>query len=532
MRKLVFTWCSVVCLLAVGNSAFSAENKPLIYCSEGSPTGFDPSQSTSGIDFTANTLTVYNRLVEFEHGGTKVVPALATSWESSADGRSYTFHLRNGVKFQTTDYWKPTRNLNADDVVFSFERMLSPNSSFQKAYPVSFPYLSDLGMDRLIKTVTKVDDHTVRFDLNGTSAPFIQNMAMGFASILSKEYADHLLQEGRAADINQFPIGTGPFSFKSYTKDSTVRFDANNNYWDPNAVQVKRLIFSITPDAAVRAEKLKRNECQVIAAPRPSDLATLQSDPAITMPSEPGYNLAYLAFNVTKKPFDNPDVRRALALALDRAAITKSVYQGAAQVADSAMPPTQWSYKKSVSFKQDIDVAKSLLAKAGYPNGFDATLYVTSVQRTYNPNPLLMAEMIQSDWSKVNVRVKIESFELGELLKRLRSGQHDVALAGWIGDNGDPDNWLGNLLSCAAVNGSNYTKWCNQDFDALIQRGRTTLSINDRIKDYQSAQDIFGSQLPFIPISTFNFYQPKRKDVIGMKLEPLGYYRFDGVSLK
>ncbi|MBB3255793.1 ABC-type transport system substrate-binding protein, partial [Paraburkholderia bannensis] len=106
--------------------AESIPNKTLVYCSEGSPAGFDPAQYTTGTDFTANTFTVYNRLVEFERGGTKVEPGLAQSWDVSADGKTYTFHLRHGVKFQTTSFFKPSREFNADDVVFSFQRMLDP----------------------------------------------------------------------------------------------------------------------------------------------------------------------------------------------------------------------------------------------------------------------------------------------------------------------------------------------------------------------------------------------------------------------
>src|ERR1700730_229314 len=178
-------------------------NKTLVYCSEGSPAGFDPAQYTTGTDFTANTFTVYNRLVEFERGGTKVKPGLAEKWDVSADGKTYTFHLRHGVKFQTTSFFKPTREFNADDVVFTFNRMLDPNQPFRKAYPVQFPYFTDMGLDKLITKVEKVDPYTVRFTLKQVSAPFIQNLAMEYASILSAEYADSLLKAGKAPDLNQ-----------------------------------------------------------------------------------------------------------------------------------------------------------------------------------------------------------------------------------------------------------------------------------------------------------------------------------------
>src|ERR1700761_9258531 len=279
-------------------------NKTLVYCSEGSPAGFDPAQYTTGTDFTANTFTVYNRLVEFERGGTKVEPGLAEKWDVSSDGLTYTFHLRHGVKFQTTSYFKPTREFNADDVIFTFNRMLDPNNPFRKAYNVQFPYFTDLGMDKLISKIEKVDPYTVKFTLKEVSAPFIQNMAMEYASILSAEYADKLLKDGKAADINQQPVGTGPFIFRSYTKDATIRFDGNPDYWKPNAVQISKLIFSITPDAAVRVQKLKNNECQVMSYPRPGDISTLKTETSIAMPSQPGFNLGYLSYNVQHKPLD------------------------------------------------------------------------------------------------------------------------------------------------------------------------------------------------------------------------------------
>ncbi len=175
-------------LLSSAPLAHAATN--LVFCSEGSPAGFDPSQYTTGTDFDASAETVFNRLSQFERGGTAVVPGLATQWETSADGLSYTFHLREGVKFHTTAYFKPTRDFNADDVLFTFNRMLDREMPFRKAAPTEFPYFTDMGMDTNIAKVEKLDEHTVRFVLNNIDAAFIQNMAMSFASIQSAEYAD------------------------------------------------------------------------------------------------------------------------------------------------------------------------------------------------------------------------------------------------------------------------------------------------------------------------------------------------------
>ncbi|WP_116139759.1 ABC transporter substrate-binding protein [Trinickia diaoshuihuensis] len=522
-----------VSLAATSSHAADIPNKTLVYCSEGSPAGFDPAQYTTGTDFTANTFTVYNRLVEFKRGSTEIEPGLAESWDVSSDGKVYTFHLRHGVKFQTAEYFKPTREFNADDVVFTFERMLDTNEPFRKAYPVQFPYFTDMGLDKLITKIDKIDLYTVRFTLKEVNAPFLQNMAMEFASILSKEYADQLLKEGKAADINQKPLGTGPFIFKSYTKDATIRFTGNPDYWKPGAVKLKNLIFSITTDASVRAQKLKRNECQVMSYPKPADIADLKKDPDISMPSQAGFNLGYLSYNVTHKPLDNVDVRRALDMAVNKKAIVESVYQGAGQPAKAPMPPTQWSYDGNLPMAAyDTAKAKALLAKAGFPNGFEITLWAMPVQRPYNPNAKLMAEMIQSDWAKIGVKAKIVTYEWGEYIKRAHAGEDDTMLIGWNGDNGDPDNWLGTLLGCEAVHGNNFSEWCYKPFDEQIQKGRTTNGQDARTKIYMQAQQIFAEQLPFSPIAHSTLYQPTTKNVVDMRIDPLGYARFDGVSLK
>lgn len=295
--------------LALSSSAtFAASN--LVYCSEGSPAGFDPGQYTTGTDFDANSETVFNRLVQFERGGTRALPALATEWDVSDDGLTYTFKLRPGVKFHTTDYFEPTREFNADDVLFTFQRMLDKNHPFRKAYPSEFPYFTDMGMDENIAKIEKLDDLTVRFTLNHVDAAFIQNLAMNFAAIHSAEYANQLLEAGNPEQINQKPIGTGPFVFSRYQKDAQIRFKGNDEYWAPEEVKIDNLIFAITTDASVRAQKLRANECQITLNPRPADIETLKADPNIEVPSQPGFNLGYIAYNVTHPPLDKVQVRR------------------------------------------------------------------------------------------------------------------------------------------------------------------------------------------------------------------------------
>jgi dipeptide transport system substrate-binding protein len=269
---------AAACVMPVSAGAASLPDKTLVFCSEGSPAGFDTAQYTTSVEFSAGSYTVYNRLVEFGHGSTDIEPGLAEKWDVSDDGLQYTFHLRHGVKFQTTSFFKPTREFNADDVVFTYQRMLDPEQPFRKAYSVPFPYFTDLGLSKNITKIEKLDPYTVRFSLKDVDAPFLQQIAMPFASVLSAEYGDQLLKAGKAADINQFPVGTGPFIFRSYTKDDTIRFDGNPDYWKPGVVKASKLIFAITVDPAVRLQKLKRGECQVMSYPRPADIPQIKAD--------------------------------------------------------------------------------------------------------------------------------------------------------------------------------------------------------------------------------------------------------------
>ena len=244
--------------LLAATSISQAANNSLVFCSEGSPAGFDTAQYTTATDNDAAE-PLYNRLAEFEKGATNVVPGLATRWDISEDGLKYTFHLREGVKFHTTKYFTPTRDFNADDVLFTFNRMLDPQQPFRKAYPTEFPYFNGMSLNKNIAKVEKTGPLTVVMTLNSVDAAFIQNIAMSFAAILSAEYADKLLAEGKPSDINQKPIGTGPFVFKSYQKDSNIRYTGNKQYWDPSRVKLENLIFAINTDASVRVQKLKAN---------------------------------------------------------------------------------------------------------------------------------------------------------------------------------------------------------------------------------------------------------------------------------
>lgn len=517
--------------LALLAPALPSHASSLVFCSEGSPAGFDTAQYTSATDNDAAE-PLYNRLMEFERGGTAVQPGLATHWDVSDNGLRYTFHLRKGVKFHSNKQFTPSRDFNADDVLFTFNRMLDKQHPFRLAYPTEFPYFVSMGLDKNIAGIEKVDAHTVRFTLNQVDAAFIQNIAMAFASILSAEYAEHLMASGKPSHINQQPIGTGPFVFQRYQKDTQIRYKGNPAYWAPERVKVDNLVFAINVDASVRIQKLRRNECQVTLHPRPADLAALRQDKTLQVLQKPGFNLGYIAYNTQHPPFDRLEVRQAMDMAVNKQAILQAVYQDSGQIAVNAMPPTQWSYDETLKdAPYDPAKAKQLLDQAGVKPGHEITLWAMPVQRPYNPNAKLMAEMLQADWSKLGFKVRIVSYEWGEYIKRMKSGEHDIALIGWTGDNGDPDNWLGTLYSCGAIGSNNYSLWCDAQYDALVKKAKQVTDRKQRTALYQQAQQRLKQQVPITPVAHSTVNQPLSLKVHDFKVSPFGRNVFSDVAV-
>jgi dipeptide transport system substrate-binding protein len=505
----------------------------LVYCSEGSPEGFQPQFFTTGTTFDAVSVPMFNRLVEFQIGTTNIVPALAESWAVSPDGKVYTFKLRKGVKFHSNANFKPTRDFNADDVLFSWNRMADENHPFHKMTAgQTFSYYDDMGMKNIVDKVEKIDDYTVRFDLKRPEAPFLADMAMDFASILSKEYFETMQKKGTPNAADVYPIGTGPFEFVSYQKDAIIRYKAFDKYWGGRP-KIDNLVYSITRDATARYAKLKTGECQVMAFPKPADLDEMRKDPQLNVLQKEGLNIGYIAFNVEKKPFDDKRVRQALNYATNKDAILKAVYQGNGQVAKNPIPPILWSYNNAVKdYSYDPAKAKELLAQAGFPNGLELELWYLPVTRPYNPDGKRMAEMIQADWEKVGVKAKLVTYEWAEYRKRAKGGEHQVVMFGWSGDNGDPDNFFVPLLGCEAVKGGgNNARWCNKSFEDLVVKAAQTPKQADRAKLYEQAQVIVKEEAPWITLAHSIRFDPLRKEVKGYKMDATAHHYFDKVEI-
>src|SRR4029079_5952539 len=287
---------------------------------------------------------------------------------------------------------------------FSWSRMADDNHPFHKMTAgQTYAYFDDMGMKNIVDKVEKVDDYTVRFDLKRPEAPFLADMAMDFASVLSKEYFETMLKKGTPNAADVYPIGTGPFEFVSYQKDAIIRYKAFDQHWRGRP-KIDNLVYAITRDATARYAKLKTGECQAMAFPTPADLDEMKKDPQLNVLQKEGLNIGYIAFNVEKKPFDNKLISQALNLATNKDAILKSVYQGQGQVAKNPIPPILWGYNDAVKdYPYDPAKGKEVLPQPGYRNGFEVELWSLPVTRPYNPDGKRMAELIQADWEQIGV---------------------------------------------------------------------------------------------------------------------------------
>ncbi len=528
------TWKCAALIAALALTATAVHAKgTLVYCSEGSPEGFQPQFFSTGTTFDAASVPLFNRLVQFEIGTTNIVPAIAESWTISPDGKVFTFKLRKGVKFHSNANFTPSRDLNADDVIFSWDRMANDKNKFHGGTGgQTYAYFDDMGMKNIVDKVEKIDPMTVRFTLKRPEAPFLADMAMDFASILSLEYFETMAKKGAANAADIFPIGTGPFEYVSYQKDATIRYKAFDAHW-AGRPKVDTLVYSITRDATARYAKLKTGECHVMAFPKPADLVEMKTDTKLNVLQKEGLNIGYIAFNTEKKPFDNKLVRQALNLATNKDAILKAVYQGQGQVAKNPIPPILWSYNNAIKdYPYDPAKAKEMLAQAGYPNGFEVELWYLPVTRPYNPDGKRMAEVIQADWEKIGVKTKLITYEWAEYRKRSKTGEQGVMMFGWSGDNGDPDNFFVPLLGCEAVKGGgNVARWCNKAFEDLIIKAAQTPKQADRAKLYEQAQVIFKEEAPWITVAHSIRFDPIRKEVQGYKMDATSHHYFNTVDL-
>jgi dipeptide transport system substrate-binding protein len=242
---------------------------------------------------------------------------------------------------------------------------------------------------------------------------------------------------------------------------------------------------------------------------------------------------AFVALNTQHKPFDNAKVRQAVNLAFDRPTYLKAVFNDTATPAVNPYPPTTWSYDKAIAaYPHDIARAKQLLADAGLPNGFSTTIWTRPTGSVLNPNPKVSAELLQADLAKIGVKAQVNVIEWGQLIRDAKQGKHDLVFMGWAGDNGDPDNFMTSLFSCAAVkSGTNFSRYCDPALDKAIADGKATADHAQRTKAYQTAQKIAHDEALWIPLGYPVAAALTSSKVSGYRVSQFGRVNFDNVTV-
>nr|WP_305790493.1 ABC transporter substrate-binding protein SapA [Pantoea sp. 1.19] len=507
----------------------SIRQSGFVYCVNGVVNTFNPQQASSGLVVDTLAAQLYDRLIDVDPYTYRLVPELAKRWEVLDNGATYRFHLREDVAFQTTAWFTPGRKLNADDVVFSFQRIFDRHSPWHGVNGGSYPYFDSLQFADSVQSVRKLDSHTVEIRLNGPDASFLWHLATHYAPVLSAEYASRLSQQDRREQLDRLPVGTGPFLLNEYRSGQFVRLARNPVYWK-GVPRMPQVVIDMGAGGTGRLSRLLTGECDVLAYPAASQLGVLRDDPRLRLTLRPGMNIAYLAFNTRKAPLDKPAVRRALALAINNERLMESIYYGTAETAASVLPRASWAYDNDAKVTPyDPDAARQLLHAAGEEN-LHLKLWVPAASQSWNPSPLKTAELIQADLAQVGVKVTIVPVEGRFQEARLMELNHDLTLTGWSTDSNDPDSFFRPLLSCAAINSqTNYAHWCDPAFDELLQKALLTPQLATRIEHYDRAQQILADALPVLPLASSLRMQAYRYDIKGLVLSPFGNASFAGV---
>ena len=458
---------------------------------------------------------IYDTLIQYREDTTDLEPALAESWTRSPDGLIWTFHLRQDIQFHDGT------PLNADAVVFSLSRPLVLFRNFHEEF---------------ISQIIALDPFTVQIQLKTPYAPFISTLAGTSFSIISP---------ASARTLGENPIGTGPFKFVQWDRNDQIVLSANDTHWAGKPA-LNRLIFRSIPDNAMRLAELQAGNLHVMEFPNPDEIPLIQGDPQLALLMQPSLNTGYVAMNMEKPPFDNLKVRLAINHAINKPEIIERLYRGLAIPAKNPIPSTLWSYDHSIEdYAYDPELAKQLLAEAGYPDGFETTLWALPVPRPYIPDGMAMASTIQSDLQNVGIDTNIVTYDWATYLEKTANGEHDMAMLGWIADVADPDNFLYTLLSIpnAEKPGAyNISFYRNEELQRILEIARMTTDedireaeslgirgggrITDRdvrIALYQQAQAIVHRDAPWVPLAHAQRILVINRDVKNLKLSPLGW---------
>jgi ABC-type transport system substrate-binding protein len=519
--------------------------KVLIFGCEGDVASLDPGDVTDH-ESTIRTDNIFEGLVEYQPENTLIQPCLATSWTIAPDGKNITFELRHGVKFHDGT------NFTADAVVFSFERQY--NTSHQYHQYGQWAYWDYMFSD--IQKVEKIDDETVKIVLSRPNAAIMTSLAMFTVAIVSPTNAEVWKE-----DAYKHPCGTGPFKFVEWVQENQITLTANNQYWKGQP-KIGTLIFRVITNPAERLLALQTNGIQGMEAPDLESLAVIQEDENLSLLFTPGMNIGYLAINNGYgyvdanlngihdpeepwektsgyfEPFTNRSVRQAITYAINKTAIIQHIYNGTAIAAKNGMPPFMLGWNSGIDdYSYDPDTARDLLKNAGYPNGFNTTLWVMPVSRPYMSDPTKIGLAIQSYLEDVNIHAEIYQVDWSMYLEKIQAGEHPMCLYGSTGDNGDPDNFMNILYGanhCSLGTASNVAFYNNTDVQELFTAALQTYDADERAELYENAQEIIHEDAPFVYLAHANQYVVMRTSVSGFLLNPAGrmfFYPADSTTI-
>lgn len=494
----------VIVASMIGDS--TSEMSTLIFGRGGDSVTLDPSKMFDGESAKVCDM-VYDTLVQYRDDTTDIEPALAETWESSADGLMWTFHLRQGVQFHDGT------PLNANAVVFSLTRLNAVSHNFYEEF---------------IDRISPLDDFTVQITLKTPYAPFLSTMASSENAIVSPAAVAHF-----GENFGNNPVGTGPFKFVQWDRNDQIVLTANENHWNGKP-SIDKLIFRSIPDNAERFMELQQGNLHVMEFPNSDEFAIIRGDARLELLMQPSLNIGYLAMNMEKPPFDNLKVRLAINHAINKAEIIERLYQGAGIPAKNPIPPTLWSYDDSIEdYAYNPELAKQLLAEAGYPNGFETTLWALPIPRPYIPDGQAFAEALQSDLRNIGIEAKIVTYDWPIYIDKTRNGEHDMAMLGWSA-GGDPDYFLYYLLSktTAQKPALNIAFYQSDEMQVVLDLARTSTDRDERIELYQQAQAIFHRDVPWVPLAHAQRLLVIDRSVQNLKLAPAGWKYLRSVSLE
>ncbi|KAE9529349.1 ABC transporter substrate-binding protein [Testudinibacter aquarius] len=530
-------------------------NNGLIYCTHSTGFSFNPQTVDVGTSMNVVTEQIYNKLFDIKNDKSKkIIPALATGYRFSDNQKTLLINLRKGVKFHQTIWFTPSRDLNADDVVFSLNRVLGRlysyptpeqeqsrqqnNPQYQIYYDLArqnrYPYFDSIDFNGKIASVSAVSPYQVKIELNAPDSSILDHLASQYAVILSQEYALQLSADDNIAQLDTLPVGTGAYQVSDYFRNQYVRLQRNDNYWGKKS-GIKTVVVDLSSSRSGRLEKMLNQECDIMAFPEASQVENLLSDKQrFSSISVDGMNLAFLAFNMNQPLTQNTTLRIALAQAINRERLVKQIYFDTAEVANTIIPKSSWASQfnmRAFAYDYQPEIAKQFLQDKKLTLNF----WVLTDNQVYNPNPVKMAEMIRFDLAQAGVQVKMKYLQRNELEHLLLSGQDDyhIILGGWLAGSLDPDGFLRPILSCHTNNAhTNIANWCSQAFDQVLDRALKTPMQISRALDYDIAQQYALNQVPLLPIANVKRLMIYHNRVQNMNMSPLGTLRFAELELR